>query len=260
MRRYRTLAAMTAGLTLLGSAAFADIVYNDIDNNVDTTLESIVMEVGDAPETVGLYIQVQNATTEGSGGENGCNLKGGRQLVLDIANSNTAAVTVTADSAFRFASNSSKVLLTGDCEQDVDGVSTPVLKATLSVAANSATPVGTPAVISFSKDLTNSTALGNWSLTQASFDVTVTEPDNGPTRDAPAIANEHLSGQDNDYTDACKEELGTNGKAGSRGHKSNWHGQLISNVAKHFEGETFTAAQESMVTDYVDDLCFPPTA
>lgn len=51
---------------------------------------------------------------------------------------------------------------------------------------------------------------------------------------------EHLCGQDNDDTDACKENLGTNGKAGSRWHESNWHGQLISNVAKHFEGETFT--------------------
>lgn len=245
--RTTRLAAAVAAIAFVGSnAALADSVYNDIDATVDATLESMVMDVGDV-ESVGLYIRVENAAAEGgsdSGGVSGCNLQGGRRLVLDIGNTNGGAASVVADTSSRFGSDPSKVLFTGDCEAGDPKVS--ILKATLTVTGVAATAVGTPAVVSFTKDSTNSTALGNWNLAPASFDVTVVGTAPAPTRDAPAIANTYLSDASDAYTDNCKAAQGTNK------NRSNWHGQLISKVARQFEGQSFTVAT---VTAYVDSLC-----
>jgi hypothetical protein len=252
MRRFKTLAGLTAGMMLLGSAAMADIVYNDLDPETEplkAEVESIVMEVGDDPETVGLYIRVRNAAAEGTGGESGCNLKGGRELVLDIYNSAPSSASVTADAEYRYEGNAAQVLLKGDCEVAVDGTEIDLLKATLTVQALAPTADGAPANITFGRN-SASTALGNTSLVEASFDVTVlAQAVEMPSRDAPAIANEYLKQQSNEYTDNCKAQNGTNK------NKNNWHGQLISKVAQEFEGQSFTLAQEDLVTGYVDLLC-----
>ena len=82
----------------------------------------------------------------------------------------------------------------------------------------------------------------------ANFTVNVLDPVvEAPTRDAPAIANEYL--RDRGNNDDCMDAQGTNK------NKNNWHGQLISRIAKHFEGQSFTAAQEDEVHDAVDTLC-----
>jgi hypothetical protein len=224
MRKTKVLAGMTAGLMLLGSAALADIVENDL-NVVGGEKETVELLVGES-ESVNIYIGDVNAP---SGDRNGCNIGGGSgaQLVLDVSSSD-AAVSVTP----------SQIVFDGDeaCEE-VRPVTVTGVSGTGAAGA----------LVSFT--VNPSSKLKDDSLTQidANFVVNVTAPQELEGREAPAIANAYLHASE-DNSD-CKAANGTNK------NQNNWHGQLISKVAQHFEGQSFAPAQENVVTDYVDGLC-----
>jgi hypothetical protein len=85
-------------------------------------------------------------------------------------------------------------------------------------------------------------------VNEADFTVNVLDPVvDEPTRDAPAIANEYLRNRADNGD--CQERQGTNK------NKNNWHGQLVSKVAKEFAERSFTASQEGVVTTFVESLC-----
>jgi hypothetical protein len=221
--RIVTLTALTAvlGLLLVGTA-LADIVDNDI---LEADANTVELEVGDTRD-VTITIEVES-TSDGDGA--GCNIGGaGNQLVLDVASSTPTKVSVTPAQ-----------LTFVDCDDE----------RTVTVTALQPTD-GVGAVIGFTVNGETQLRSGDRrTVNQADFVVNVFAPaaDDEPVRDAPAIANEHLRNRA-DNSD-CQDANGTNK------NKNNWHGQLISKVAKHFDGQSFTAAQEGTVTSYVEGLC-----
>jgi hypothetical protein len=220
MRKTKVLAGMTAGLMLLGTAALADILHNDI---LEADANTVELLVGEAAQ-VDISIEVES-TSDGDGA--GCNIAGaGHELVLEVA-SDDSAVTVSPPQ-----------LTFTDCD-DIRTVTVTGIAPTGATGAN--------VTFTVDDDATTLRTGTRRTLNEADFVVNVLAPAELEGRDAPAIANAYLHASD-DNSD-CKELQGTNK------NKNNWHGQLISKVAKHFEGQTFVPSQESLVTDYVDTLC-----
>lgn len=171
MRVPRCLTVLVAGatLTLIGPAAFADTVYNNLDSN----LESMSLTGIGTTGTTTLQIQV-----DGKPGDHpGCNIQGGSQYITLEPVVNEAVATVTLSDGGTFNSCGDSVV------------------ATVTAVATGTTDV-TFGIIDSKTD--NDPAL-TFNLDQAAFSVTVTEgstdvPATGCDADpaAPAWANAML--------------------------------------------------------------------
>lgn len=105
MRVTRKIAAViaAAGLALAGPAAFADTVYNDLDNSIDVALETMNLTYDSVNSlgTVGtatLAIQV-----DGQPDHPNCNIQGGSHFIdVDavVANPAVASVALSGDGVF----------------------------------------------------------------------------------------------------------------------------------------------------------------
>lgn len=92
-----------AGLALVGPAALADTVYNDLDNTIDSNLESLSLTYDTANSagtsgTTTLSIQV-----DGKPDHPGCNIQGGAHYIAlnpVVANPAVASVTLSDDGVF----------------------------------------------------------------------------------------------------------------------------------------------------------------
>jgi hypothetical protein len=95
MRITRKLAPVVAGaaLVLLGPAAMADTVYNDLDNTIDSPLETLALNydsvaMAGTSGTTTLAIQV-----DGHPGDHpGCNIQGGAEFITLAAATSTPGV------------------------------------------------------------------------------------------------------------------------------------------------------------------------
>ncbi len=233
--KFKTISStLLAGALVLSAAgtAHADVTYNDINGAVDNAVETVVLAPGETKTVTLTYVNTNEQGVDHDNDdstpklyqdtENRCGAHGTKSLVLDVSTSNPAVASL----------NTNQITI-----QDCDGTASVIVTAV---------GVGT-AEIRFSV-AQSSTASGTQWTTPADFDVQVVAPD--PGRDAPAIANEYLHQAATQTTlDACRSALGTNKT------KSNWHGNLISMVAKQFEGQTFTTAQETTVVTFVRQRC-----
>jgi hypothetical protein len=158
-----TLLFLTLGLLLaIPAIALADVVVNDLDNNVDTTLEEMNLTAGGTNGTAKLYVIPSSGPAFPQDTPNGCNLAGNNtDLVLNVASDNTAVAEVTSQ------------VTIASCDL-ANG-------ASISVTPKAA---GT-ANITVSKD-SSTTAPGTFTLTPASFKVNVAAP---PDTTAPQVAS-----------------------------------------------------------------------
>ena len=101
---FLTVLVAGAALTLIGPAAFADTVYNNLDNSIDTALESMgltydtVASTGTTGSTT-LRIQINGHP----GDHPGCNIQGGAHYIsLDpvVGDPGVASVTLSNDGRF----------------------------------------------------------------------------------------------------------------------------------------------------------------
>lgn len=115
MRINLKLASVVAGaaLALVGPAAFADTVYNDLDNTIDSNLETLnltydsVAQTGTSGTTT-LAIQV-----DGKPDHPGCNIQGGAHYIaLNAVVADPAVASVTLGNAGVFNACSDKVVAT----------------------------------------------------------------------------------------------------------------------------------------------------
>jgi hypothetical protein len=191
---------------------------------------------------VTIWVEASNEDVDGESDVPGCNIGEDGQLVLDVASADSSKVTVSPAS-----------ITIEDCGETAG--------ATVTVTGAAPTD-GTAVMVSFTVNQTesvlrelrtgnpsNPTIINSKFADDATFYVNVLDPQ-GPTRDAPAIANEYL--RERSENDDCLDAQGTNGRPGQRGYKSNWHGQLIAKIAQHFDGASFTEAQ---VKAAVETLC-----
>jgi hypothetical protein len=235
-----TFATAAAAAMVLGAAGLA--AADDIDTtsespsySVVSGVKTFVMEIGETASATLTYSE------KNDDGRNGCNLGGWpgtpgaqTQLVLDVVG--TAA---PGDSTAGLTGLPATVTF-ADCGSD-DAPATVELNFTAESAGTT--------YFSFPVNTGGTVAQGTFDTSAANFMVTVLAPEEDEGRDAPAIANEYLKGLDSDKLEACKLANGTNK------NRANWHGQLISKVAQHFEGQTFGPSKEHVVTDYVDSQC-----
>jgi hypothetical protein len=155
MRAHRALAAAAASITFFAvgaGGAFADVISNNVDASVDSTAESMPLNVGGADGSTVLRVIPANGD-----GKNGCNLTAGSTFVASVSSSDTAVATVSP-SSITFTSCLDTKTLT------VHPVATG--SATISLAT-----------------VSNSTG-GSFDLGPATFAVTVA----APTNQAPTIA------------------------------------------------------------------------
>lgn len=147
-RTPRRSVAMLLGVTIAAASAvgvaIADDISNSVDGSIDAVAEVMPLSVGGANGSTTLYV-----TPQGGDGKSGCNLTGSTTLSVAISSSNTAAATVSPNSA-TFTS-------CGDVK-------------TLTVTPHSA---GT-ATISVSQ--TANTTVGTFNFAPATFTVNVTAP------------------------------------------------------------------------------------
>jgi hypothetical protein len=146
-----------AVLLAIPAVALADVVVNNLDNTVDTTLEEMNLTAGGTNGTAKLYVLAASGQDFPQDSQNGCNLAGNNtDLVLNVASDNTTVADVTSQVTI-----SSCDLANG---------------ASISVTPKAA---GT-ANISVTQDA-STTATGSFTLTPASFKVNVaTPPDTTP--------------------------------------------------------------------------------
>lgn len=107
MRFPPSLTVLVAGaaLTLIGPAAFADTVYNNLDNTIDSNLETMALTYDTATATgtsgtTTLQIQIDGHP---AGDHPGCNIQGGAHYIsLDpvVADPSVASVTLSNDGTF----------------------------------------------------------------------------------------------------------------------------------------------------------------
>src|SRR4051794_39857149 len=90
-RRGSVVAAALAGLAMFATAANADIVYNTLDNTIDSELEAMNLVAGGAAGTATLRIQVQGHEADD---HTGCNIQGGAQYIALAAASDSLTVTI----------------------------------------------------------------------------------------------------------------------------------------------------------------------
>jgi hypothetical protein len=240
-RRGTLVIAFVLAFAMLAGSAFADLVYNDVDDSIDNEVETLVIAPGDVEIVTLTWINTNTNESvwglEGSGHDDEeasyvdtvtqCNLRSDLFADVSVTNTNAAVAAVTSDDLedgkIRFEDCGDEIELT------VTGVAAGTTEVRFAIAAGS-------------------TAEGANFTAPANFDVQVVSPD--PGRAAPAIANEYLrTHTDADFLASCKGANGTNR------NKSNWHGQLITKVADQFEGQTFARGSEGPVMDYVDSLC-----
>lgn len=142
--RLTLILGVLAAFAAFAAVAYADDVSNNLDVNVDATAETLNLTFPGPNGAVGLYVQ-----PTGGDGKPGCNLTGSTTLVVSVASSNTAVVTVTP-SSITFTS-------CGD---------TPTITVTLQSVGS--------ATVSISQ-ASNSTT-GTFNLAPATFSVNVTAP------------------------------------------------------------------------------------
>ncbi len=90
------LIALMSG-ALSSGVAFADEVFNNVDNTVDATVEVLNLTVGQSGN-VNLKVSPANGD-----GENGCNLDSGESLVATVNNSASSFASVTSASSVTFS-------------------------------------------------------------------------------------------------------------------------------------------------------------
>jgi hypothetical protein len=231
--KFRTTFAMAAAAAMvLGTAglAAADDVNTTSESptySVVSGVKTFIMEVGDTASAMLTYSETN------TDGVSGCNL-GGRDSAVTLGVTQTAAPTGGAG----ISGLPQSVTLT-DCND------------TETLTFSAVSPGTTTVTFPVSAVVSNKTGAepGTFNTSGATFVVTVLAPEEDEGRDAPAIANEYLKGLSSTRLTACKENNGTNK------NQSNWHGQLISKVAQHFEGQSFGPSREYIVTDFVDGQC-----
>lgn len=114
MRISHKLAAVTAAaaLALIGPAAFADTVYNDLDNSIDSNLETLnltydAVTMTGTTGTTTLAIQV-----DGKPDHPGCNIQGAHWVALNAVVSDPTVASVSLSNNGRFDACSDKVVAT----------------------------------------------------------------------------------------------------------------------------------------------------
>lgn len=236
MKKTLTAAAAAASLVLLvpSAASADDVAASSIDFQVVAEQNTIVLTVGESASVTLTYSQTNDD------GKSGCNLQGsGSQLTLDVVG--------TGDPVDGPAglSGMPEAVVFESCD-DATGADSVVVLNFAGVSPGTTT-------FTFSRNaagtVTNSPD-ATYDTSGATFVVTVLAPQEQVGRDAPAVANDWLHNTATlEQLAACRALNGTN-KTGS-----NWHGQLIGKVAQHFEGQSFSTAQEQVVVDQVKAYC-----
>jgi len=139
---------------LITSLALADDVSNNLDSDVDSTLESMSLIVGGANGFTDLYIVEKNGD-----GKQGCNLTGQTTLVVNIVNSDPNVATVSPTQ-----------LTFTNCEHVGEQLGTGL----------TITPVGEGST-TISLSLVSNTTAGTFNLAPASFTVIVSVPPSSNT-------------------------------------------------------------------------------
>lgn len=157
LRIRHAASTVVAGILLAGAStgtAYADWVANDVDNTVDTTVESLSLTAGDEA-TVTLWVRNPPANA-GDTSSPGCNLSGASFLVVDVTSAKPAVATV-----------SPTTVRIDDCDLDkgveLDVAALSAGASTITVSRNSAT-----------------NAPGSFDFSYATFTVNVAAPVNTP--------------------------------------------------------------------------------
>src|SRR3954470_1391650 len=152
-RRGSVIAAALAGLAMFATAANADIVYNTLDNTIDSELEAMNLVAGGPAGTATLRIQVQGHEANDHAG---CNIQGGAHYIALAAASDSSTVTV----AFR------------NEDARFDKCSDTVLVDVTPLTAGSAN-----ITFSIDKDKTSNDPALTFDLAQAAFHVNIAPAD-----------------------------------------------------------------------------------
>jgi hypothetical protein len=151
-KRYLGLRMLVAALAVIiagATSAYADTVYNTLDNTIDATHESMNLTFPGSAGSTTLKIQVQGQPDDHSG----CNIQGGPHYIALAASTSVAGIVdvswLNDDSTF------------DDCDETLTVIVTPLAvgSTTVSVAIDS-------------ERTSNDPALG-FSLDEATFDVNV---------------------------------------------------------------------------------------
>jgi len=156
MRISRLAAAIAAPMLIAGLIApsYADDIFNNLDATIDSTAESMPLNVGGANGTTTLYVQPQ-----GGDGKSGCNLTGSTTLTVSVSSSDPSVATVSPSS-----------ITFTECND-------------LTPPTVTVTPVGAGTTSVALAQVANTTP-GTFNLAPATFSVTVAVPANT----APTIA------------------------------------------------------------------------
>src|ERR1051325_4311067 len=153
-RKFLIVPIAVIAVVCMAAAAFADTVYNTLDNTIDATHEQMSLVLPGSPGSTTLKIEVQ-----GHPDHPGCNIQGGSQYIgLDAVTSTSGIVDVTwlnDDSIFN------------DCTETLTVTVTP-----LAVGSTTVSFVEDAAKTSRDPHLT-------FSLGEATFDVNVTASTGG---------------------------------------------------------------------------------
>jgi hypothetical protein len=163
MRARRIATALAVAPLVIGAAAgaaVADTISNNLDSSVDAVAEIMPLNVGGPDGTTSLYVNPTNGD-----GKGGCNLTGGKTLVVSVVSSNEAVVTVSPSSVtFTSCGDIKALTVTPKAQGSAD--------ITLSQVSN--------------------TAGGTFDLAPASFRVNVVAP--APATTAPVVSVEGVTG------------------------------------------------------------------
>ena len=233
----RTIAALASAAALVALSAPAaladDVTASAADFQVISDQNTIVLTIGEAASVTLTY-----ANTNGDG-KNGCNLSGSgdTQLALDVV-----GTADPIDGAAGIDGLPLSVVFPACDDNDLPANQVLSFTATSPGTTSYAFPVNSSSTVAWSGS--------TFDTSGSNFVVTVLAPVEELGKDAPAIANGWLHNTaDADQLEACRQALGNNK------NKSNWQGNLISQIAQFFAGQTFTASQEATVVNKVKTLC-----
>ncbi|MDQ3707570.1 MAG: hypothetical protein M3437_20545, partial [Chloroflexota bacterium] len=172
MRGKITLLFMTCAVLLaVPTIALADDLRNNIDNSFDANFEVLTLPASGASQNVNVVLQ-----TQGSDGDNGCNLDGSEKIQVQAVSSSSAASVkwaLTGTDKVDFldcgASNSRNLTVTPGSSA---GSTNVTFKITSTGATESSTQPGVWTV--------PITGTGTYDLNTARFTVNVTPPPNTP--------------------------------------------------------------------------------